>query len=138
MELSPAFMVLRPSREAAQRVTRALELTQPAPHDDECGEQGVWRQVYDRVNELPAAYSALKTSALTESEWARVLVVHDVNLLRRGRWQSAAISAVVAELTAAAGLAFAPAEKEVRDAAKGRPRPRLPAGLKGRLFTQVP
>ena len=90
LELSPQFMVLRPSQALASHARQLLE--PPATgtardncHSDECAEQAVWRRLFDQVTELPAAYGALKTSGLAEGDWPHVFVVHDPNLLRKVR-----------------------------------------------------
>lgn len=147
-------MLLQPSRTDQDLADHNLDSDSFVPNDDERGEQAmrhtcimcnrltsnflitlnfsvrhvlqqaIWQHLYRVVTELPSAFSAFKSSRMSERSCASsVLVVHDVNLYRKGNWGSSVISSTIEDLNAAASTAFAPLDAEVRamlteDAAK--------------------
>lgn len=148
-------MLLQPSRTDQDLADHILDSDSFVPNDDERGEQAmrhtcimcnrltsnslitlkfslrhvlqqaVWQQLYRVVTELPAAFSAFKSSRMSERSWASsVLVVHDVNLYRKGNWGSSVISSTIADLNAAASTVFAPVDAEVRAMLKTRSKER--------------
>lgn len=98
------------------------------------------------MHELPIGYAALRSSDLPASEWAKVHVVHDPNLLRktsRAGWRESAmaerIKALDAEQVAELAAwteAFAAQSERERDAPPpgpgAKPKPKPKKGKRGR------
>ena len=121
-ELRSSTLVLAPS---ADDFARARELVHaPLPHAlyDDNGDGAVWRRLYSTYAELPAGYAALRSADLSATEWAKVSVIHDPNLMRksgRAGWRDSAARAALSEIDAEAKRAFAPFEAAVRQARRG-------------------
>ena len=87
-ELRAAVGVLAPSKEQWAKAQALMALPSTAIYDD-LGEQSVWRHLYKDIGvfELPIGYAALRSSDLPASEWDKVSVLHDPNLLRKASRQ---------------------------------------------------
>ena len=102
-ELQSGVMVLEPDALEYERAIRLTTSLKSRPPGSDGGDQSVWRILYERVHELPAAYNAFKYELNGSENWASVFVLHDGWNMRWSRWWPDAYPAhgrLLADLTA--------------------------------------